>query len=62
MHSRLRIEAASDQASCDWLLVENDTVRQIPEMINPVQWQRLQTLSHPREGEEEVVLYRRRQP
>lgn len=62
VHSKLRIEAASDQASCDWLLVENDAVRQIPEMINPVEWQRLQTLSHPREGEEEVVLYRRRKP
>jgi len=58
-HSRLRLEPATDSASCRWLIVERGLVRQIPEMINPTQWTQHSTLGHPREGEEDLVIYQR---
>ena len=61
-HSRLQLEPATDQARCAWLVVERDMVRQIPEMISPLQWTVHSTLGHPREGEEDIVIYRRAGP
>lgn len=58
-HSKLRLEPATDSTNCHWLIVERGLVRQIPEMINPTQWTQHSTLGHPREGEEDLVIYQR---
>jgi len=58
-HSHLRLEPATDRVVCDWLVVERGIVRQIPEMINPAQWTEHGSLGHPREGEEDLMIYRR---
>ena len=57
-HSRLQLQPASDQASCAWLLIERDIVTDTPEIVNTARWQRHATFAHPREGEEDLVLYR----
>ncbi len=59
LQGRLRLEPVSDQARCDWLVIDADIVRQTPEIVNPVQWQRHAELGHPREGEEDLAIYRR---
>lgn len=58
-HSDLRLEPASDSARCEWLVVDRDIVTSTPEIISPIQWTRQITLGHPREGEEDMVIYRR---
>jgi hypothetical protein len=58
-HSGLRLEPTTDKAPCDWLVVNREMVTQIPEIINPVYWSQHSTLGHPREGEEDLVIYRR---
>jgi hypothetical protein len=58
-HSDLRLEPTTDKAPCDWLVVNREMVTQIPEIINPVYWSQHSTLGHPREGEEDLVIYRR---
>lgn len=58
-HSRLRIEPFSDHARCDWLVVDAGIVRQTPEIVNAQRWQRYRELAHPREGEEDLVIFRR---
>ena len=58
-HSRLRLEPAADSATCLWLIVDRDIVNQTPDIINPSQWTRHSEMGHPREGEEDIVLYRR---
>ena len=61
LHSGLKLEPATDRSRCDWLLMEGDIVAQTPEIVNPVVWQRVMLLGHPREGGQDVVIYRRRQ-
>jgi hypothetical protein len=39
--------------------VDRNMVNQTPEIINPAQWRRHSTLGHPREGEEDIVIYQR---
>lgn len=58
-HSDLRLEPASDSAHCQWLVVDRDIVTDIPEIVSPVYWTRHSSLGHPREGEEEIVIYQR---
>ena len=58
-HSDLHLEPASDSARCQWLLVDKDIVTQTPEIINPSQWTRHSEMGHPREGEEDIVIYQR---
>jgi hypothetical protein len=58
-HSALRLEPAIDSAPCPWLVVDRNMVNQTPEIINPAQWRRHSTLGHPREGEEDIVIYQR---
>ncbi len=60
LHSGLKLEPATDRSRCDWLLMEGDIVAQTPEIVNPVVWQRVMLLGHPREGGQDVVIYRRR--
>lgn len=58
-HSTLRLEPTTDRAPCLWLVVDRDMVRQTPEIINPAQWSRHSEMGHPREGEEDIVIFRR---
>jgi 4-amino-4-deoxy-L-arabinose transferase-like glycosyltransferase len=58
-HTNLQLEPTTDKAPCEWLVVNRDLVSQIPEIINPVYWTEHSTLGHPREGEEDLVIYRR---
>jgi 4-amino-4-deoxy-L-arabinose transferase-like glycosyltransferase len=59
-HATLRLEPASDRARCMWLVVDKDIVTQTPEIVNPAQWTRHIEMGHPREGEEDIVIYRRK--
>lgn len=58
-HSDLHLEPATDSARCQWLLVDKDIVTHIPEIINPAQWTLHAEMGHPREGEEDIVIYQR---
>jgi 4-amino-4-deoxy-L-arabinose transferase-like glycosyltransferase len=58
-HSDLRLEPAAESATCQWLVVDGDIVNQIPEVISPNTWTRHTSMGHPREGEEDVVIYQR---
>lgn len=58
-HSQLRLEPAADSARCPWLIVDKEIVTQIPEIINAAQWTRHSAIGHPREGEEDIVIFRR---
>ncbi len=59
LHTRLRLEPANDSTRCDWLVIDRGIVRQTPEIISPSQWQLHRELGHPREGEEDLAIYRR---
>jgi hypothetical protein len=56
---RLRLEPAVDSLPCPWLVVERGIVTQTPEIVNPAQWRKHSEMGHPREGEEDIVIYRR---
>jgi 4-amino-4-deoxy-L-arabinose transferase-like glycosyltransferase len=58
-HSNLRLEPATDRATCQWLLVDGDLITHIPEIVSPAKWVRHSSLGHPREGEEDIVIYQR---
>jgi 4-amino-4-deoxy-L-arabinose transferase-like glycosyltransferase len=58
-HSPLHLEPAVDNAPCPWLVVERGIVTQTPAIINPAQWRKHSELGHPREGEEDIVIYQR---
>ena len=58
-HSDLQLEPTTDKAVCQWLVVEQDIVTQIPEIINPVRWKQHSAFGHPRDGEEDIVIYQR---
>lgn len=60
LHSTLRMEPVSDSATCSWLLIDRDIVNQTPEIVNPVLWERYLELGHPRPGEEDLVIFRRK--
>jgi 4-amino-4-deoxy-L-arabinose transferase-like glycosyltransferase len=58
-HSDLRLEPTTDKGVCQWLVVDQDIVVQIPEIINPVRWKQHSAFGHPRDGEEDIVIYQR---
>ena len=58
-HSSLQLEALSDSARCDWLIIDRDILRQTPELVSAHVWTRAIGLDHPRPGDEGVVLFRR---
>lgn len=60
LHSNMRLEPVSDSATCNWLLIDRDIVTQTPEIVTPVLWDRYLELGHPRPGEEDVVIFRRK--
>lgn len=59
LHSGLRLEPASDRASCEWLVIDGGIVSQTPEIVNRAQWARHTEFGHPRPGEEDIVIYHR---
>jgi len=59
LHGTLRLEPVSDRARCDWLVIDSGIVTQTPEIVNPAIWQRHSALGHPREGEEDLVIFHR---
>lgn len=58
-HSRLEVKAAGAKEGCPWLLVDQDALVLLPAVVNTTDWQLHQKLGHPREGEEDLVIYRR---
>jgi hypothetical protein len=58
-HTRLKLKPAGQQASCSWLLVDQDAVIALPGVVKLSQWTLHSTMGHPRQGEEDVVLYQR---
>ena len=58
-HSDLRLEPATDQASCPWLIADKDMVTRTPEIITPLRWTPHSAMGHPREGEEDIMIYQR---
>ena len=61
-HSAMHLEPMSDRTRCSWLVIDRGVVTQTPEIVNPEVWQRHADLGHPREGEEDLVIFRRRPP
>lgn len=59
-HSTRSLEPMSDSTRCSWLVLDRGVVTQTPEIVNPEVWQRHAELGHPREGEEDLVIFRRR--
>jgi hypothetical protein len=57
LHARLQLEPFSDGSRCRWLLIDLGVVTQTPEIVNRERWQRHGELAHPREGEEDLVLF-----
>ena len=57
-HSKRKLQPASPQARCPWLLVDKDVVGSLPTQINVSEWTLHSALWHPREGEEDLLLYR----
>ena len=57
LHTRLQLEPLSDRSRCRWLLIDRGIVTQTPEIVNRELWQRHSELAHPREGEEDLVLF-----
>ncbi|MFN7712012.1 MAG: hypothetical protein ACK5OI_06410 [Curvibacter sp.] len=59
IHSQLKLEPTTDHSTCAWLIVDLELVRQMPEIINPLQWKQVIVLEHPRPGDEGVAILRR---
>ena len=55
--AQLSIEPASDSALCPWLLVNRDIVYEVPGIVNASQWKQVAAWGHPKEGEEDMVLF-----
>jgi 4-amino-4-deoxy-L-arabinose transferase-like glycosyltransferase len=58
-HSDLQLVPTTDKARCQWLVVDQDIVAQIPEIVNPERWKQHSTFGHPRNGEDDLVIYQR---
>ena len=58
-HTDLRLVPTTDKARCQWLVVDQDIVIQIPEIVNPVRWKQHSAFGHPRNGEDDLVIYQR---
>ena len=61
-HSSLRLEPLTDAARCGWLVVDRDVIGATPEIVNAAQWTHHADLAHPRPGEEDLRVYRKREP
>lgn len=59
-HSRLVLEIAPGSSQCPWLLVDKDQAASLPQSVDLSLWALQRTLGHPREGEEDLLIYRRR--
>jgi len=55
--AQLSLEPASDSALCPWLLVNRDIVYEVPGIVNASQWKQVAAWGHPKEGEEDMVLF-----
>ncbi|MEY4121690.1 MAG: hypothetical protein RLZZ457_528 [Pseudomonadota bacterium] len=53
---------APQHAACEWLLVDNDLRPDLPQVARVNEWKRIQTIRRPSDNDEDVTLYRRRQP
>ncbi len=58
-YSPLTVKAAGAETGCSWLVIDKDALFMLPGVVNPAQWRQHSTLGHPREGEEDLVIYQR---
>lgn len=66
-HGGFDVQALDDStrvqpARCEWLLVDNDSRPDLRQVVKLQEWQRIQTIRRPSDDNEDVTLYRRRQP
>ncbi len=50
------------QATCEWLLVDNDLRPELNTVVRLNEWTRVRTIRRPSDNNEDVTLYHRRQP
>ncbi|HEY0201376.1 MAG TPA: hypothetical protein VGC24_06760, partial [Burkholderiaceae bacterium] len=61
-HGDLRLEPASKQANCPWLVADSDALPALPIVINARQWVQRADLRRPTDRSERVVIFQRVQP
>ncbi len=59
-HGQLAIEIAPGQRSCNWLIVDKDQAGSLPQSVDMSVWELHTAVGHPRVGEEDLLIYRRR--
>ena len=59
-HTSLVLHPPFKSDSCPWLVVELETYAANPGMVETGRWQQHSSMGHPREGEEDVVIFRRK--
>jgi hypothetical protein len=59
-HTRLTLHPPFKSDSCPWLVVDLEAYSANPAMVEATRWQQHSSLGHPREGEEDVVIFQRK--
>jgi hypothetical protein len=59
-HSTLKIEIAPGQSSCAWLIADKDQADSLTQSGDVSAWEFHSAIGHPREGEEDLLIYRRK--
>jgi hypothetical protein len=59
-HGHIVIEIAPGQRPCQWLIVDKDQAGSLPQSVDMTLWDMHTALGHPRVGEEDLLIYRRR--
>jgi hypothetical protein len=59
-HGTLRIEVAPGPGHCPWLIVDKDQAGSLPQGVDLSLWELHSAVGHPREGEEDLLIYRHR--
>jgi hypothetical protein len=59
-HSDLKMEIAPGQSGCLWLVVDKDQALSLPDSMDMSAWELHTAIGHPRQGEEDLLIYRRK--
>ena len=58
-HGHLVMKPVNKQARCNWMIVDKDAVKSLPEAANLRQWTLHSTMRHPADQNEDVLIYKR---
>lgn len=58
-HANLLLKPLSTSASCPWLIVDREVADRPSTTINPAQWTLYNTVGHPADRNEDIVIYQR---